>query len=130
MSRPHFEHDPADPLLTTRQAAVSFGVTLRTIQLWCNAGKLAYVTTPGRHRRLRLSSVVALQHEHAAARGSVPLPAFNLDAAVQQLVQKEVKAITAYLDKLAELPTAQPNKRFWLREISAMIRNGEHKRAV
>ena len=57
MSLPHFKPDPVDPLLTTKQAAMSFGVTLRTIQNWCNDNLLPYCITPGRHRRIRLSLI-------------------------------------------------------------------------
>lgn len=108
---------------------MSFGVTLRTIQNWCNDNLLPYCITPGRHRRIRLSSVLALQAAQAAAAGTLPMPGPQLPF-VDVLVEKEVKRITDYLDHLADQPSAQPNKCFWLREISAMIRNGEHKRAV
>ncbi len=32
MSRPHFAQDPLDPLLTTREAALRLGVSLRTVK--------------------------------------------------------------------------------------------------
>ena len=40
MTRPHTPQDPADPLLTTREAALLLGVTLRTVQLWADAAEL------------------------------------------------------------------------------------------
>jgi excisionase family DNA binding protein len=60
MSRPHFAQDPVDPLLTTREAALRLGVSLRTVQLWVEAGTLPAGRTPGGHRRIRLSAVEAL----------------------------------------------------------------------
>lgn len=60
MSRPYFAPDPIDPLLTTREAAMRLGVSLRTVQLWVEAGTLPAGRTPGGHRRIRLSAVEAL----------------------------------------------------------------------
>jgi excisionase family DNA binding protein len=60
MSRPYFAPDPVDPLLTTREAALRLGVSLRTVQLWVEAGTLPAGRTPGGHRRIRLSAVEAL----------------------------------------------------------------------
>lgn len=127
MSRPHFDYDESDPYITTRRAAHQFGVTIRTIQLWADQGRLPYVRTPGGHRRLRTSAVQALARERQA---TSTLPPLFASLELEGLVKKEVAAITDYLDHLADQPSAQPNKRFWLREISAMIRNGEHKRTV
>lgn len=50
-----------DPFLTTKEAAQCLGVTLRTVQLWVNDGRLQAARTPGRHRRIRTSDVRALQ---------------------------------------------------------------------
>lgn len=44
-------------LLTTRKAAAMLGVSLRTVQLWCDAGKLTYCLTVGGHRRISRESV-------------------------------------------------------------------------
>lgn len=51
----------SDPFLTTKEAAQCLGVTLRTVQLWAEAGKLQAARTPGGHRRIRASDVRALQ---------------------------------------------------------------------
>lgn len=50
-----------DPFLTTKEAARRLGVTLRTVQLWVEAGKLHAARTPGGHRRILASDVQALQ---------------------------------------------------------------------
>lgn len=80
MSRPHFAPDPVDPLLTTREAAMRLGVSLRTVQLWVEAGTLPAGRTPGGHRRIRLSAVEALAHRsglRAAAQTVATLPPAN-----------------------------------------------------
>ena len=43
--------------LTTRQAAKLLGVSVRTIQLWAEAGALTAWKTPGGHRRISRASV-------------------------------------------------------------------------
>jgi len=95
MSRPHFAQDPVDPLLTTREAALRLGVSLRTVQLWVEAGTLPAGRTPGGHRRIRLSAVEALAQRsglraaadpNAAAGGAnAPLDILLVGASVDQL---------------------------------------------
>jgi excisionase family DNA binding protein len=95
MSRPHFAPDPLDPLLTTREAAMRLGVSLRTVQLWVEAGTLPAGRTPGGHRRIRLSAVEALAQRsglRAAAQSSMsmqssvaPLDVLLVAASVDQL---------------------------------------------
>jgi excisionase family DNA binding protein len=46
-----------DKTLTTRQASVLLGVSLRTVQLWVEAGVLNAWKTQGGHRRISVSSV-------------------------------------------------------------------------
>ena len=46
-----------DEALTTRQAAKVLGVSVRTIQLWAEAGALTAWKTPGGHRRISRASV-------------------------------------------------------------------------
>jgi len=49
-----------DPtILTTAQAAKILGVSVRTAQLWIESGALPSWKTPGGHRRVRLSDVLA-----------------------------------------------------------------------
>lgn len=49
-----------DPtILTTAQAAKILGVSIRTAQLWIESGALPSWKTPGGHRRVRLSDVLA-----------------------------------------------------------------------
>jgi excisionase family DNA binding protein len=95
MSRPHFAQDPVDPLLTTREAAMRLGVSLRTVQLWVEAGTLPAGRTPGGHRRIRLSAVEALAQRsglRAAAEssasvssGTAPLDVLLVASTVDQL---------------------------------------------
>ena len=96
MSRPHFAQDPLDPLLTTREAALRLGVSLRTVQLWVEAGTLPAGRTPGGHRRIRLSAVEALAQRSglltaaptslsAASAAGAPLDLLLIAASVDQL---------------------------------------------
>jgi excisionase family DNA binding protein len=50
-----------DPILTTREAAVLLGVSVRTVQTWVEEGAIDSWKTPGGHRRLRKSAVAALR---------------------------------------------------------------------
>jgi excisionase family DNA binding protein len=67
MTAPCIPDTPEDPLLTTRGAARMLGVSLRTIQLWADAGILTVGRTPGRHRRVHLSEVQRLKDSMATA---------------------------------------------------------------
>ncbi len=49
--------DTGQDVCSTREAAERLGVSLRTVQLWSEAGVLRAWKTPGRHRRILLSSV-------------------------------------------------------------------------
>lgn len=51
---------PAARMLTTREAAVRLGVSLRTVQLWVEANILPAARTPGGHRRIPHNAVEAL----------------------------------------------------------------------
>lgn len=51
---------PANRLLTTREAALRLGVSLRTVQLWVEASILPASRTPGGHRRIPYGAVEAL----------------------------------------------------------------------
>lgn len=43
--------------LTTKQAADAAGVSLRTIQLWCDDLQISHQITPGGHRRISRESM-------------------------------------------------------------------------
>ncbi len=57
----------AEAVMTTRQAAKSLGVSLRTAQLWVESGVLKAWKTAGGHRRISRQSVEALLAERSAA---------------------------------------------------------------
>ncbi|HOI51048.1 MAG TPA: helix-turn-helix domain-containing protein, partial [Azonexus sp.] len=63
---------------TTREAAEMLHVSLRTVQLWVEAGVLKAWKTDGGHRRLPLSSVQALIKERL---GDTATPAPAADPA-------------------------------------------------
>jgi excisionase family DNA binding protein len=56
--------DSNENYITTRDAAVMLGVTVRTIQNWVDSGKLFAKITLGGHRRLLRSEVEALMNQH------------------------------------------------------------------
>ena len=73
---------PDEDSLTTRQADLSLGVSVRTVQLWVERGSLSAWKTPGGHRRVSRESVEqmldnttgkgrSLTYESVAARGPV-----------------------------------------------------------
>ncbi len=76
---------PAARMLTTREAAVRLGVSLRTVQLWVEASILPAARTPGGHRRIPYNAVEALamsmglaDAQPASAMGSATEPAPSL----------------------------------------------------
>ncbi|WP_347557858.1 excisionase family DNA-binding protein [Robbsia sp. KACC 23696] len=50
-----------DAILTTREAAKLLGVSVRTVQTWVEEGVINSWKTPGGHRRVRESAVLALR---------------------------------------------------------------------
>lgn len=94
MSRPHFAQDPIDPLLTTREAALRLGVSLRTVQLWVEAGTLPAGRTPGGHRRIRLSAVEALA-QRSGLRPAAPLQVMQPAAVSDDSIDVLLVAATA-----------------------------------
>lgn len=55
-----------DPTLTTRDAARLLGISVSTAQKWIESGALESWKTPGGHRRMRQSAVIALLEERTA----------------------------------------------------------------
>lgn len=78
--------DSNENYITTRDAAVMLGVTVRTIQNWVDSGKLFAKITLGGHRRLLLSEVEALINQHSpqpnANQKNNHLQTFALDPAL------------------------------------------------
>jgi excisionase family DNA binding protein len=54
--------DMSDEILTTAQAAKLLGISIRTAQLWIEHGSLPSWKTPGGHRRVRRSDILALMN--------------------------------------------------------------------
>lgn len=54
------QHACDDPILTTRAVAAQLGVSISTAQQWIERGAIASWKTPGGHRRVRQSAVIAL----------------------------------------------------------------------
>ena len=51
---------PSNDIVSTREAAHLLGVSVRTVQLWVEAGALEAWKTPGGHRRIQRSAVEAM----------------------------------------------------------------------
>ncbi|MFM2052508.1 MAG: hypothetical protein RL456_545 [Pseudomonadota bacterium] len=85
-----------DPLLTTREAALRLGVSLRTVQLWVEAGTLPAGRTPGGHRRIRLSAVEAL----AQRSGLRPAAPTSLSSPASSASPLDLLLIASSVDQL------------------------------
>lgn len=57
--------EPAQEVCSTSEAAQRLGVSLRTVQLWSEAGLLRAWKTPGGHRRILTSSIDELLERRA-----------------------------------------------------------------
>ncbi len=80
---------PGARMLTTREAALRLGVSLRTVQLWVEADILPAARTPGGHRRIPYNAVEALAL--STGLGGEPLArARSVRAAAATLVTEEV----------------------------------------
>ncbi|WP_432705525.1 helix-turn-helix domain-containing protein [Actinoallomurus iriomotensis] len=57
---PRSPDDRPDLLLTPKEVAAMFGISVPTLATWARDGALPYVPTPGGHRRYRRADVRAL----------------------------------------------------------------------
>lgn len=78
---------PTKAFCTTREAAKLLGVSLRTVQLWAEAGVLEGWKTGGGHRRIARTSVERMFVDRAA------LPAAETDTALRILVVDDDAAV-------------------------------------
>lgn len=67
MTKPSIPSDPSDPNLTTREVAKEIGLSLRSVQLYCEAGIIRYNKTPGGHRRIRTSELARYKEKFQGA---------------------------------------------------------------
>lgn len=83
--------------LTTRQAARLLGISVRTVQLWVDTGKLTGWVTQGGHRRLSHTSVLEYLAQREASQSEtdksyrLPLLIVEDDLAIIKLYQTHVK---------------------------------------
>ena len=86
---------------TTREAAALLGVSLRTVQLWAEAGLLDAWKTGGGHRRIARTSVERL----FLSRPSLPGGSAGADSALRILVVEDDPAVLrVYQRQLARWP--------------------------
>ncbi len=78
-----------DPILTTRDAAQLLGVAVSTVQLWMESGALPAWKTPGGHRRVRLSAVLALRQQRGGTERESGNAEYRVEAAAHYPVAEE-----------------------------------------
>jgi excisionase family DNA binding protein len=86
-----------DPTLTTRDAARLLGISVSTAQKWIESGALESWKTPGGHRRMRQSAVIALLEERTA------LSADSLQCMPQELRAERSPSYPVPRDEAARL---------------------------
>lgn len=87
--------------VTTREAAIRLGVSVRTIQIWVEEGRLEAWKTPGGHRRVYASSVDRLIGERAP---SGPIAASEREALGVVVVEDNPVALRLLAVGIARLP--------------------------
>ncbi|VXB11068.1 Xis DNA binding protein with GAF sensor [Burkholderia sp. 8Y] len=85
-----------DPILTTRDAAIILGVSVKTAQTWIEQGQIESWKTPGGHRRVRASAVNALREQLGNRRHT----SINTESAVALVIASDA-ALPAYLEAAA-----------------------------
>ncbi|GAA0910245.1 excisionase family DNA-binding protein [Luteibacter anthropi] len=66
MAKSDVTHHSTDPSITTGEAARLLGISISTAQKWIESGALESWKTPGGHRRMHRSAVLALLDERTA----------------------------------------------------------------
>ena len=94
-----------DPILTTRDAAQLLGVAVSTVQLWMESGALTAWKTPGGHRRVRLSAVLALRQRRGAPEPDGHDTAYKLQVAAHYPVAEDESLRLAALAETRLLDT-------------------------
>lgn len=84
-----------DPILTTRDAAQLLGVAVSTVQLWMESGALPAWKTPGGHRRVRLSAVLALRQQRDWPEPDGASPGYRAQAAHYPMAEEEAQRLAA-----------------------------------
>lgn len=84
-----------DPILTTRDAAQLLGVAVSTVQLWMESGALPAWKTPGGHRRVRLSAVLALRQQRDGPEPDGVSPGYRAQAAHYPMAEEEAQRLAA-----------------------------------
>lgn len=91
--------------VTSYEAAQMLGVTLRTVQVWANAGVLKCWKTEGGHRRILRESVEALLNGRTRQVGGAPISAAESEGAEEALrilvVEDEPGLLRQYRMRLA-----------------------------
>lgn len=111
---------PGKGFLTTREAAAVLGVTVRTVQLWAEAGLLEAWKTSGGHRRIFQRSVDRLLASRATSE-----PAQRTESASLKilLVEDDPAVLRVWEQKIARWPM-QPQVQTARNGFEALVRLG------
>ena len=101
MSKPQIIACDGDKFLTAGQAAAQLGVSVRTVQLWFEDGKIKGCTTVGGHRRLRQSEVSRLVALIANDAGGAPAKVAPADKRVRNAAPKLLEALQELVEHAA-----------------------------
>jgi excisionase family DNA binding protein len=99
---------PAARMLTTREAALRLGVSLRTVQLWVEASILPAARTPGGHRRIPYNAVEALAMNMGLADVAPPSALGKLQRRAGDGVLAELASGAGSKAQAANAPQASP----------------------
>jgi excisionase family DNA binding protein len=99
VTTPQIVSELDDKFITTRQAAQQLGVSLRTVQLWCNSGHVCVKKTLGGHRRILQSEINHLSKK------------MGNESSTQRLQGKRVMVVTRFEFQAKELKNEFNNQR-------------------
>lgn len=108
MSKPHFL---MTNYRTTREAGARLGVSLRTVQLWCEAGTIPFSRTPGGHRRIHVAYLALLSFRMTNA---LPLPNPSEYAEARLVHDASPKSLEPTVVSLGQELTRSANDPVWL----------------
>ena len=117
-----------EEVIGTQQAAETLGVSVRTVQLWVENGSLKAWKTPGKHRRILLSSVEALLAERAGQQAG--RPASKAAARDDVLIVEDEVTMQAYYEAMFELLRPELNLRFADNGFAGLVEYGRKTPAL
>lgn len=118
------DSEKKEAVLSTRQAAEQLGVSVRTIQLWVEAGLLAAWKTAGNHRRIYQWSVDKLKNEgetESSPAGAVALIQSSI------LVVEDDKTTQVYYESMFQMLKLEDSIYFASDGIEGLVSLGRYR---